>query len=286
MADRRTPSPSDEELLARLHNVMAPGALQPPPAAVHDVRLLLAGRSLPSRRPGPRLSGRRPLLSGWRARLGVAGATVGAVVVAGGTAFALGAPVPEPVRALAYDLGLPVTPPAVVQVQSAAQTVRSDLAPASGASRATTVRDTRALGSALRGLEPNELPSVRSSERVYARACRDLAAPSGMSAPPSNQRRQAQGCTSSGSVAPTPTPGNPARARGGSPGGGRGTPPGGRTAVTTTTPPGSRPTYPPGGSNRPRGAGSAPGSAQGSVEGAGGGSGQGTDRSRGRPRPS
>lgn len=240
MVDRPVPAMSDDELLAALSRAMAPEHVEPSPTAVADVRLLLTARTSGGRHPlRARLADLRWRLTGWRARLAVAGATVGVVVVAGGTAFALGAPVPAPVRALAYDLGLPVTAPAVVQVQNAAHAVQSDLVPSSGVNQATRVRDTRTLAHALAGLNPNERLSVGSSWRIFAQACRDISATSGTptpAAPPT----PVPGCTQSSAVSPTP-----AGRAGGNPAGGHEPASGGRT-----TPPG-RPGGPPSGSNPP-----------------------------------
>ena len=173
MSDRASPPMSDDALIQLLADAWAPPRLEPRPASVAEVRLAFARGADAGAGPLWRRLVSRPRAGrGWRARLALSAATVGVVVVGAGTAFAAGAPVPAPLRQFAYDVGLPVTPPALVEVQGDAQTVRADLAPGSGASPGTTAHDAGALARALRQLSPAERASVTWPEGVLARACR------------------------------------------------------------------------------------------------------------------
>lgn len=256
MVDRSGPSLSDDELLAALGEALAADHVEPPPAAVADVRLLLTTRPTGGLgRLRGRLTDLRWRLSGWRARLAVAGAAVGLVLVGSGTAFALGAPVPPPVRALAYDIGLPVTPPAVVDVRNAASAVQSDIAPASRTNQAATLRDTQALGHALAGLTPDERISVGSSWRIFAQACRDISSRFGRQSTPHEPGTPVPSCAQSNPLSSTPA--SPPR---GGPPGGEQTP---GTGTRTSTP----------GRGGPPFSGSSPGGRGGGAGGSGGGDG-------------
>jgi hypothetical protein len=100
----------DSALLELLGTALAPAPLEPPPEGIASLhRALAEQRSIAARAPvaAGRTSGR----TWWRKRW-VAAAATGAFVFGGsGVAFAAGAPLPTPVRALAHDIGLPVTSP-------------------------------------------------------------------------------------------------------------------------------------------------------------------------------
>ncbi|HMK98777.1 MAG TPA: hypothetical protein VK428_01165 [Acidimicrobiales bacterium] len=189
MTDRPVSTLSDDDLLELLAEAWAPAALDPSPVSVTEVRLAFIRATELGTRAHRRRLVPRPLRGrgwSWRARLAVAGAAIGVVVAGAGTAFAAGAPVPSPVRQLAYDIGLPVTPPAVVQVQSDARSVRADLAAGSAAGAGATAQDAGALARALRQLSPAERASVTWSQRVLSRACRLLSAEQTSTSPTSS----------------------------------------------------------------------------------------------------
>lgn len=274
MPDRHLHSLTDDELLAVLGSAMALPAQEPPPAAIEDLRSLLAQRSRPRRGDGlaARLARRAWRPTGWRARLAVAGAGAAAVAFAGGTAFALGAPMPAPVRSLAYDLGLPVTPPAVVAAQDAARAVQNDLASSSATSQADTVRDVQTLAHSLLGLSPGERLTEGWPERVFAQACRAMA--SRPATPGSTSSRPVFVCTQS-SASPT-TPAGRSGTGGGAPGGTGGTSPTGRS--TTPASPASNGQTPSGPGRSPSGSGGNQGQPTGGPGGRG--AGQGGDDGR------
>lgn len=123
---------TDSELLSTLG-----AALRPPEAPVPDAGLAALRAALDERGslvPAPlgwpdRL--RSALNSRWR-KAGAATALVAGLVVGGtGVAFAAGGNVPEPLRAVAYNLGLPVDSPAVSATHQDVSRLRNALKSAS-----------------------------------------------------------------------------------------------------------------------------------------------------------
>lgn len=202
MSDRPAQAMSDEALLDLLAAACIPATSEPTPEAVAEVRLMLAWRA-GHRQRWRWIPGR---VQRWRPRLAIASGAAGVVVLGAGTAFAAGAPLPPPVRALAYDIGLPVTPPAVVQVQDDAQALRTDLARGSGASPSETARDADQLAHALRSLAPGERSSVTSSQHVLDRACQALRVERSTPSAHSSASSSESGCPANpGSVVPPST---------------------------------------------------------------------------------
>lgn len=175
MTRSRTFEPGDEELLELLGAALTPTMRAPSADELHGVKALVALHCSRAR-PDP---GRRTSAAGWRRRMSLVGAALGVVVLGTGTAFAAGAPVPEPLRALAVDVGLPVTPVAVVRLHDATNDLRSDLRPGSTASVTQTERDTDALGTALDELGQSDRATEASEpQHLLDEACQYLAAQS------------------------------------------------------------------------------------------------------------
>lgn len=113
MGLRRTSVP-DEDLLSELAQLFRSSVPNPPADRVADFRRVVAERGMPAEEGaavGRLLASGRSLVR-WRKPLAGLGVMVAAL--AGGTsaAFATGA-APEPLRAIAYDVGLPVDSPAL-----------------------------------------------------------------------------------------------------------------------------------------------------------------------------
>jgi hypothetical protein len=170
MPERATMSMSDEDVLALLASSFAVPNLEPTYESLRDVRMLAARKQSGDLRPR-----RARVVVTWRRRFAVVGVMVATAVVGTGTAFAAGAPVPEPLRALAVEVGLPVTPPAVVNVQNDTSTLQSDLASKSPHSDTSTVHAAQALAGALGKLDAPDRAQVEpQSHRVLQAACHAL----------------------------------------------------------------------------------------------------------------
>ncbi len=170
MAENATMPMSDDDILDLLASSFAVPSLEPTYEALRDVRLLAARKQSGELRPR-----RARVVVTWRRRFAVVGVIVATAVVGTGTAFAAGAPVPEPLRALAVAVGLPVTPPAVVNVQNDTSTLQSDLASKSTSSDTSTARAAQVLAGALVKLDSPDRAQVEPhSNRVLQAACHAL----------------------------------------------------------------------------------------------------------------
>ena len=167
MPDRPS-SMGDDQLLAALGATLAPAQLDPPAASMARLRHDFRGAApIPGRVSwGGRLH--RPVAVG--------AAVLGTVVVGAGTAFAAGVPMPTAVRTIAYDVGLPVTAPAIQSVKDATGAVQSDVVPGSTATPAATERDVHNLQSALGHLDQSQQAQVGpASQKAIDKACQHLA---------------------------------------------------------------------------------------------------------------
>ncbi len=170
MTEPATMPMSDEDILDLLASSFAVPNLEPTYESLRDVRLLAVRKQT-----GELRRRRAPVVVTWRRRFVVVGAIVATAVVGTGTAFAAGAPVPEPLRALAVAVGLPVTPPAVVSVQNDTSTLQGDLAPKSTSTVTNTARAAQVLAGALGKLNPPDRAKVEpQSQRVLQAACHAL----------------------------------------------------------------------------------------------------------------
>lgn len=101
-------SERDDDLFERLHRALEPEPQEPPAERVRAVRALaLARREFQA-------AGARALR---RTRLVTMAAVVATLVALGG-GFALGVGMPEPLRAAAHNLGLPVESPELVRARA------------------------------------------------------------------------------------------------------------------------------------------------------------------------
>ncbi|MHB1487429.1 MAG: hypothetical protein ACYCZM_07740, partial [Acidimicrobiales bacterium] len=112
---------SDDEVLERLHEALVPRGLGPGPDELARLHQLLGANTRPSRRESA-----LPWRSHLSRRLVVAGAAACGFLglVGGGIAFDT---LPGPLRTVAYDLGLPVSSPALIAAQGAEMTLRQAL---------------------------------------------------------------------------------------------------------------------------------------------------------------
>lgn len=184
---------SDDEMLALLKSV-APARREPSEEGVRKVLMLVSNRAdapLPFR--VPRFAKRHRALF-------IVGAIAGTVLVGGGSAFAAGVPVPEPLRALAVHLGLPVTTPAVASAENAIQALRADLNTRSRKQTLQVARDTRAAVNALNRLDPHDRARLNTEFRsALTEACQALSA----SSVPSVKSGIGGACSKVKSVTPT-----------------------------------------------------------------------------------
>jgi hypothetical protein len=224
MTEPTAPGRSDDDLLVLLGAALAPTELTPAPERLRELEMLVA------RRRSGELRLRRPrVVVGWRRRVAVVGVAFGVVVVATGTAFAAGAPIPEPLRALAVDVGLPITPPALARLHDAADALQGDLQHGSSATTTQTERDAEALALAIRGLDDNERSTEAAGpQRLLAEACQSLADQPGATVPPA-------ACT----PADASTQGGPASSGTGSESGTSSVTDGGSTGSSPQSPPSS-----------------------------------------------
>lgn len=107
---------TDEELSALLGQALDPGAPIPPPESVSELRRLVVGAA--PRRSGPLLRSRAAVAAA--VFFGVSGSALGAAVASGAT-------LPEPLRAVANGIGLPVDSVGLAQAKAAAGRLRGAL---------------------------------------------------------------------------------------------------------------------------------------------------------------
>ncbi len=165
MPESRSPGTGEDPLLDLLSAAMAPADCAPPEATVLALR-----RAVASMTPAPT---RRHALAGWRGhRWAVVGALAASVTVGTGTAFAAGVPVPPPIRVLATDIGLPVTPQPVVDVENATSALQIQLrsVPPDPARTALAAGD---LSTLVHQLDPSQRSQVGpTATQVLQQACR------------------------------------------------------------------------------------------------------------------
>ena len=111
---------TDDELLGALAVALAPAPAEPSELSILRLRGAALGLTFGQTDPRPRRVGRRVAIPA-----AVAFTVLGS---AGAVAAATGAPLPRPVRAAAYGIGLPVDSPAVADVRATETRVRRDLA--------------------------------------------------------------------------------------------------------------------------------------------------------------
>ncbi|MGA2835698.1 MAG: hypothetical protein ABSF84_03775 [Acidimicrobiales bacterium] len=175
MPESRSPGTGEDPLLDLLAATMAPPDCVPPETTVVALR-----RAVASMTPAP---ARRPTLAVWKGRRFVAVGAVAATLVLGtGSAFAAGVPVPPPIRILATEIGLPVTPQPVVDVQNAAASLQAELGvtPPDPARTATAAGK---LSTLIRQLDPAQRQQVGAlPTQVLHKACRAVFPTTGPSA--------------------------------------------------------------------------------------------------------
>jgi hypothetical protein len=147
MPDRVCLGPSDDELLERLAAALAPLDLPSPETGLAALRTALEARTTwPAGTPARTIKERWRSWTG-RSRRGLAALGLIGAVWAGGTsaAFARSASLPEPVRAVVHNLGLPVGSPSRPSTRHPGTSLRRD--PASSATVPTrTAARVRASG--------------------------------------------------------------------------------------------------------------------------------------------
>jgi hypothetical protein len=182
MPDRTAMSPSDAQLLERLADALAPPYRQPTEAGLAALWAAVDARTTwPA---GTRTRGLKERWRSWtwRSRRGLAALGLIAGVCVGGTgaAFAGGASLPEPIRAVAHHLGLPVGSPAPLSARHAGSSLRRD--PASSATdRTRTVAGPRASGT--QGARPGYLDSSNQQKAGSAPLQHITGLPNPVSAP-------------------------------------------------------------------------------------------------------
>ncbi|MGD0882057.1 MAG: hypothetical protein ABSB09_10865 [Acidimicrobiales bacterium] len=294
MPESQTPGTGDDPLLNLLAAAMAPADTTPPEATVVALRTAVASMS-----PAP---ARRRTLAGWTGwrgrRWAVAGAVVATVTLGTGTAFAAGIPVPPPIRILATDIGLPVTPQPVVNVQNAVSSLQTQLQ-STPPDPARTAAAAGKLSTLIHQLDPAQRNQVGAlPTQVLQQACRAVYPTTGLSAAPVGGWSGCPTTAPAGSPSPGPATGSslptttsttvsggstggtaPARPGGWNPSGNPTTGPAGGS-----TPSGTHP-WPPTTSVPGRGSGGGSGGwgpGSGSGSGSGGGAGRGSGGGSGR----
>lgn len=148
MTERRPVT--DDELLAALSTSLAPEPMAPPADGLIALRRALAGT--------PGRSGNRWLQ--WRRPLVAVGVSAGVLLGGAGAAFAAGV-APEPLRAAAYDIGLPVDSPALSTARHEEAQLRRDLA--SAATSADTAAAARSFAAQLSRLSRSDQQKLGTS---------------------------------------------------------------------------------------------------------------------------
>ncbi|MBV9254949.1 MAG: hypothetical protein JO054_12010, partial [Actinobacteria bacterium] len=119
-----TESRRDLALLDTLAAALAPAPVEPSASELFSLRMAVASHhALVDGAPARRAAATR--VPFWRRPWALASLATGMALAGTGAAMATGAaPVPDPVRAVAHAIGLPVDSPQVVQVQRATQTLQ------------------------------------------------------------------------------------------------------------------------------------------------------------------
>ena len=251
MPERSPVDVDDAGLLAELGAALAPADLRPPEATRAALHAAVAQRTTVARRTSAGAPVRR--IAVWaHHRWAVAAGAVAVLTLGTGTAFAAGVPVPPPLRVLATDVGLPVTPQPVIDVRNATTSLQRQLqaTPPDPAGTAAAAGHLAGLIHAMPASQQASVPAV--APQLLHQACRQVF--------PSATDRAA----SSPRTLPSGWAGCPRPSDGAAPSPPSSSPPPPSTTSSSTTPPSSRPTpttdvsapgHPDGGNGRP---GSAP----------------------------
>ncbi len=290
MPDRPISEHVDDALLAQLAAAMAPEDARPPASTIAALHAAVAAR-------GVTVAPERRLVVWIHRKWAVAVAAVALLTLGTGTAFAAGVPVPPPIRVLATDIGLPVTPQPVVDVRNATTSLQQQLR-ATPTNPVGTALAAGHLAKLIKALPASQQPSVPAiAPQLLHQACQQAFPTTGGQAVRSPAR--------TGPTAPTGWAGCPAVTGAGGPGVATATRPTTSKAGTTTptgptTSPGGHPSS--GGSGWPTttvsGGSAQPGqpttpttwpghgSAGGSGAGPGHGTGSSSDEGQGPGNPS
>ncbi|HEX7521114.1 MAG TPA: hypothetical protein VF441_03545 [Acidimicrobiia bacterium] len=111
-----------DELFDALGVALRPPPVEPTPAELAALHRMIDERCV------DRTTARVPATRSWMRPFVVVAAAAGIVVGSGAAAFAVGAPVPRPIRAVAHDVGLPVDSPELTDAKGAASDLRIVLA--------------------------------------------------------------------------------------------------------------------------------------------------------------
>lgn len=111
-----------DELFDALGAALRPPPVEPTPAELAALHRMIDERCV------DRTTARVPATRSWTRPFVVVAAAAGIVVGSGAAAFAVGAPVPRPIRAVAHDVGLPVDSPELTDAKGAESDLRIVLA--------------------------------------------------------------------------------------------------------------------------------------------------------------
>ncbi len=111
-----------DELFDALGVALRPPPVEPTPAELAALHRMIDERCV------DRTTAHVPATRAWTRPFAVVAAAASIVVGSGAAAFAAGAPVPRPIRAVAHDVGLPVDSPELTDAKGAASDLRIVLA--------------------------------------------------------------------------------------------------------------------------------------------------------------
>jgi len=153
-----TESRRDLALLDTLAVALEPPTVEPTASELFALRVAVASHHAPAPDARTRPGARVPW---WRQPWAVASLATGMALAGTSAAMATGAaPVPDPVRAVAHAIGLPVDSPAVVQVQRATDNLQHDLSKPASTPSSQATRDAERLQQKLSNLSPSDRARV------------------------------------------------------------------------------------------------------------------------------
>jgi hypothetical protein len=153
-----TESRRDLALLDTLAVALEPPVAEPSASELFALRVAVASHHSPASDAATARPARIPW---WRRPWAVASLATGMALAGTGAAMAAGAaPVPDPVRAVAHAIGLPIDSPAVVHVRRATDTLQRDLSKPASTSPSQAARDAQRLQQKLSGLSPSDRARV------------------------------------------------------------------------------------------------------------------------------